>query len=84
MYTVYVLRNPAGLLYKGYTRDMSRRFQEHHDLHGAASYTRNRGPWQIVRTEEYETESEAKKREAFLKSGQGRAWLKKALKEAPQ
>ncbi len=75
MFTVYVLRSlSTHRLYVGQTADFQRRLSEHQA--GTARYTRNRGPWDVVLTEEFATRSEAMAREQFLKSGQGRAWLK--------
>ena len=78
MYTVYVIRSVVtGLLYTGQTGDFERRFKQHQL--GIARYTRGRGPWAIMLTEEYNTLQEAMKRERFLKSGTGREWLKEIL-----
>ena len=78
MFTTYVLRSVStGRFYIGSTRDIARRFLEHQT--GIARYTRNRGPWQLVHEEQFETRPEAVRRERFLKSGQGREWLKKEL-----
>jgi putative endonuclease len=51
--------------------------QEHNDpLHNDRKYTtRNTGPWELLHREVYATRSEAMKRETWLKSGVGRAWI---------
>jgi len=49
---------------------------------GITKSTKNRGPWEIVLREEFDTRSEAMQRERFLKSGQGRVELKKILVSA--
>ena len=67
MFTVYVLRNAAGTLYTGQTRDLQRRLAEHQA--GAARWTRGRGPWELVLAEEFATRAEAMRRERQLKSG---------------
>tara|TARA_Y100000310_G_scaffold284055_1_gene306476 strand:+ start:585 stop:806 length:222 start_codon:yes stop_codon:yes gene_type:complete len=61
MYYVYVLRNPKGILYKGYTSDLDKRLKQHNANDGFSSYTRKRGPWKLVHKEEYVNENEAKK-----------------------
>lgn len=74
-FTVYVLRNGAGALYIGQTADLERRLAEH--VSGAGGWTggRDRGPWELVHTEEFETRAEAVARERALKRGQGTgAW----------
>ena len=78
MYTVYVLRSKlTGKLYTGQTKNLTRRLSEHES--GLARYSRGRGPWELVFTEEYATRAEAMQRERFLKSGQGRAFIKSIL-----
>ncbi len=71
MFTVYVLKSQSsGTLYIGQTCDLERRLSEHQN--GLASYTRNRGPWELQFTEQYSTRSEAVIREKFLKTGKER------------
>ena len=79
MYYVYVLRNPKGILYKGFTSNLKKRLKQHNSNDGFLSYTNNRGPWKLIYKEEYETEKNARFREKFLKSGVGREFLKKQL-----
>ena len=77
-YFVYVLRSQStGLLYKGCCSDPIQRLGQHNA--GVTKSTRNRGPWELVYHEELPTRSEALARERFLKSGQGRQWLKITL-----
>ncbi len=83
MYSVYVIRNPKGTLYKGYTSDLKRRIEQHNKGNEFSRYTKNKGPWVLVYSEEYEKSSEAIKREKFLKSGKGRELLKEILKRDP-
>jgi len=79
MFTVYVLRSKStGKLYIGQSNSMERRLLEHQQ--GTARYTRGRGPWELMFTESYGNRAEAMRRERFLKSGQGREWLKGNLR----
>ena len=79
MYYVYVLQSDTtGHLYVGQTKDLSNRVSAHND--GLARYTRSRGPWTLVHSEEYETRGEAMVRERQLKGGQGREWLKTKIR----
>ena len=74
MWWVYVLRSRAnGRLYTGSTNDLERRIAEHH--RGKTRYTRHAGPFALVHTEECATRIDARRRESFLKSGQGREEL---------
>jgi len=64
--------------YIGSTDNVLKRITEHNK--GKCRYTRGRKPWKLIYQEEYQTRSEAMKREKFLKSGQGRRWLDEKLK----
>ena len=78
MFFVYVLRSlSTGKSYIGQTSNLKRRLQEHQE--GIVRYTRGKGPWSLVYTEEYPTRSQAMKREKSLKSGKGREYLKEHL-----
>ena len=78
MYYVYVLRSDStSRFYIGQTKDLADRVMAHNS--GMARYTRSRGPWTLVHSEEYETRGEAMVRERQLKGGQGREWLKRKL-----
>ena len=81
MFIVYVIQNPSGLLYKGQTQSLKKRLLEHNDPNGSHSYTRNKGPWILVHQEVCSTRSEAMKRERYFKTGAGRDYLNKLLKE---
>ncbi|MBI4053869.1 MAG: GIY-YIG nuclease family protein [Candidatus Doudnabacteria bacterium] len=78
MYWVYVIENPHGKLYKGYTNNIVLRICEH-NAGRVASYTRGRGPWKLVYSEEWRSKIEAVAREKFLKSGKGREFLRKHI-----
>ncbi len=67
MYYTYILECADGTYYTGYTDDPGRREAVHNSGKGA-KYTRSRLPVKMVYTEEYETKSEAMKREAAIKS----------------
>lgn len=62
----YVLECVDKTLYAGYTTDLERRLSEHNSGTGA-KYTRTRTPVKYVYYEEYETKSEAMKREYAFK-----------------
>lgn len=76
MYYVYVLHSQSDTgLYIGFSSDLRRRRREHQA--GMAPATSHRGPWQLIYYEAYREEADARGREEFLKSGPGRAYLKK-------
>jgi putative endonuclease len=82
-YYVYVLMNPDNKIYIGQTNDLQRRLEEHNDpdFRGTLYTKRNKGPWELVYSEEYATRSEAMIRERQLKSFQGREFIRKHLQE---
>ncbi len=63
---VYILRSVStGKFYIGQSEDPARRLAEHN--HQRTPSTRNRGPWELVYTEEFATRAEASRRERALK-----------------
>ncbi|HOH84052.1 MAG TPA: GIY-YIG nuclease family protein [Bacteroidales bacterium] len=79
-YTVYVLKSlSTGKLYTGQTEDIKRRLNEHQTGTGPVRYTKGRGPWELVYTEEYDERSQAMKREKYLKTGAGRDFLHRII-----
>lgn len=72
---VYFARCSDDTLYAGYTTNVGEREKRHNEGKGAR-YTRMRRPVRIVYVEEFETKSEAMKREYALKR------LKREDKEA--
>ncbi len=74
-YYVYVIRSEGHKSnYVGSTQDVEKRLLEHNA--GKCRYTSGRRPWVLVYQESYLTRGEAMKREKYLKSGQGREFLK--------
>jgi putative endonuclease len=75
MFTVYVLKSlQNGKRYIGYTgKSVGKRLAEHNA--GTNTWTKHNGPFSVIYIEEYNNKNEARKREIFLKSGQGRKWL---------
>ena len=63
---VYMLRCADGTLYTGWTNDLKKRLKSHAAGKGG-KYTRARLPVQLVYTERFETEHEARSREWHIK-----------------
>jgi len=81
-YHIYILQSETmGKTYVGQTDNLERRIAQHNDANCKLTlYTkRNKGPWKLIHTEELATRQEALRREKYLKSGQGREWLRDAL-----
>ena len=62
----YIVRCADGTLYTGWTNDLKKRIKAHNAGKGA-KYTKSRRPVILVYYEEYETKSEALRREAAIK-----------------
>lgn len=77
MVTVYVLQSATtGRRYIGISSNLPRRLDEHNRNQSRA--TRGRGPWKLLYTESCSDYLQARKRERFLKSGPGHAFLREA------
>lgn len=79
MYFVYVLwSDTLQKRYIGSCQNVSVRLQQHNS--GGSKFTKGGIPWKIIHSEIYTTNTEARKRELFLKSGVGRQWLDEKIK----
>jgi putative endonuclease len=77
---IYVIQSlTTNKLYVGSSRDANPSVRV--ATHNAArvSSTKSGRPWQLIHTEMYNTYTEARKRELFLKTGKGRTLLKQIL-----
>jgi len=79
-FVVYILYSEKhNRFYKGYTTSLIERFKSHNEL-ATKGYTIKFRPWKVVHVEFFKTKREAIKRENFLKTGAGRAWIRKKFK----
>ena len=79
MFFVYILFSQKDqTFYTGFTSDVDRRVEEHNQ--GKNISTKNRSPLDLIYYEAYKKKLDARGREAFLKSGSGKKYLKKQLK----
>ena len=79
MFYTYVLKGKNGELYIGYTFNLKHRFLEHNQ--GLNLSSKRYRPWTIIYYECCVTESDAKRRERYLKTTQGGRLLKRRLKD---
>jgi len=80
MFYIYVIEsNKNGELYNGYTTDLTRRLKEHNK--GSNISTKRYMPWKLIYYEACTNEKDAKRREKYLKTTQGRRLVKRRLKE---
>ena len=81
MFTVYVLYSQKfNKIYIGYTSDLVNRFLSHKEL-ATKGHTIKYRPWVIAHAEEFETKAEAMKREAQLKTANGRDFIWNIIRE---
>jgi putative endonuclease len=79
MYYVYILKLKNQQVYTGYTNNLVRRVKEHKI--GNVSFTKKRLPIKLVHYEGYLMKGDAKRREKYLKTTEGKRFLKQQLKE---
>jgi len=81
MFSVYVLwSDKLHKRYIGFTSEPTKRLTDHNS--GKSHFTKRGMPWKLIYAGEYLTETEARRREKFLKSGMGRKFLDLKLKDA--
>jgi putative endonuclease len=80
MYYIYIIRSKRdSKFYTGLAKNVSRRLQEHNS--GRVKTTKGRRPFVLIYTEELKTLAESRAREKFFKTGEGREFRDKILKE---
>ncbi len=78
MFYVYLLEETSGgELYTGYTKDLKKRLVEHNA--GENASTKNKS-WHCIYYEACTREEDARRREKYLKTSQGRRTLKLRLR----
>ncbi len=79
MFYVYILKSRKdGKWYKGSTNDLRKRFKQHNE--NKSTWTKNKGPWDLIYYEACLNEEDARSREKYLKTGMGKRYLKNRLK----
>ena len=80
MFYTYVLQSMQDKdIYIGYTNNLKRRLLEHN--RGLNFSTKNGKPWKLIYCEVCLNDNDAKRRERYFKTSQGRRLLKRRLKE---
>lgn len=81
MFFTYILQSESsGKYYIGSTDDLTKRLIRHNK--GYSKYTKNKGPFKIAYKEGFQTRSEAKKREYYLKSLKSKVAIEKLIHAA--
>ena len=82
-YYVYIIQSDKdGRYYVGSTQDIKARVARHNQ--GRSTYTKNRGPWEVVYFEEYSRRADAVKREKSIKNRKRRDYIKSLVKASRQ
>ncbi len=77
---VYILRSKMnGQWYSGYTSDLRKRLKQHNGGK-FKSWTKGRGPFELIYYEAYRDEHDARAREMQLKSGLGKRYVRERLR----
>lgn len=83
MFTVYVVQSETSAkIYIGQTENLDKRLKRHNEELPIKkkSYTyKNKGKWNLVYKEEFQTRKEAVKREKYLKSFRGRQFIRNKI-----
>src|SRR3989338_10432731 len=79
MFYIYLLRNQNNRLYTGYTSNLRKRLKEHNQKLNLS--TKHYGPWELIYYEACVSKSDAKRREEYLKTTQGKRFLKVRIKD---
>lgn len=82
MYYVYLLRSKikSNQLYVGYSTNLKNRISQHNT--GKSASTKPYIPWELMFYESYKSKTDAKRREAYLKTTRGRKALKIMLRDS--
>ena len=79
--TYILFSKKSNKFYVGSSRDSAKQRLEAHNK-GKTRSTKFERPWVLLHVERYETYTEARKRELFLKTGVGRQWIKRLYGDA--
>ena len=77
MHYLYILLLKNNQLYTGVTNNLRRRYQEH--LDGKVTSTKLRRPIRLIHYEAYLLKEDAIRRERYLKTNEGRKFLRRQI-----
>ena len=77
MYYIYIIQsiNYSNKNYVGFTEDVEKRLKAHNN--GQSIYTSKYKPWKMISYLSFKNKQSAKDFEKYLKTGSGKAFLKK-------
>ena len=76
-YCVYILQCKNGKFYVGYTTCMEKRLKAHKK--GEVKFTKNKLPVKLIHLSKFSDKTKAYNFERYLKSGSGKAFMKRHL-----
>ena len=79
MYYVYILKMCNNQFYTGFTKDLRTRIKAHNS--GKVKSTKLRRPLELIHYEAYKIESDARRREKYLKSSEGKKFLRQQIRD---
>lgn len=79
MFYVYILLEKNGQFYTGFSTDLRLRIKEHNS--GKVESTKDRRPLKLIHYEAYFLESDARRREKYLKTTEGKRFLKQQIRD---
>ena len=77
MYHAYVIENLEGKLYIGQSNNLEARLIRHNN--NRVKSTKNKGPWKIIFSQQFQTRKESVNFEAYLKSLKKADYVKKVF-----
>ena len=78
-FVVYILFSKKhNKTYTGFTSNLIERFKSHNVL-GVKGYTVKYRPWEVVYIEFFTSKTDAMRKEKFLKTGNGRGFIKELI-----
>ena len=80
MHYVYLLQLNNGQIYAGSTKDLRRRILEHKE--GEVASTKPHRPLKLILYEAYLLKSDAERREKYLKTTEGKRFLKQQIRDS--
>lgn len=76
MFYVYIIKSKKdSKFYTGLTNNLDRRLYEHN--HGQVKSTKSRKPFELIYQEIFDTRKQAREKEKWFKSGEGREFRSK-------
>ncbi len=79
MFYTYILRSAAtGRFYVGHTANLLKRIAQHNN--NRTHSLKNRGPWQLVHSEEFSTRAQVARRERQIKRMKSHHWIEQLVR----